>query len=166
MSCCSPMQTIQCSFSIDYCTNFVLANMKDMVAVWKLEQWSELRQEAWCVLNSAELLCLLNECGSWSVHAQGSSANTAIHPSAIECDSQRWLGWHLQFFRMPISNPGYWIMGFWWNWGRKGPLETMDHHVPLKAQFTENRMIRQFSSWFWFWPVAMSLHYEWLFPLI
>lgn len=38
MSCCSPVQTTQCRFSIDYCTKFVLANMKDMIAVLKLEQ--------------------------------------------------------------------------------------------------------------------------------
>lgn len=70
MSCCSPVQTIQCSFSIDYCTKFVLANMKDMVAVWKLEQWSELRQEAWCVLNSAELLCLLSVGAGLCMHRE------------------------------------------------------------------------------------------------
>lgn len=28
------------------------------------------------------------------------------------------------------------IMGFWWNLGRKGPLEVTGPHVPLKAQLT------------------------------
>lgn len=166
MPCCSLVQTTQCWFSTDYCTKFVLANMEDMSAVWELEQCSGHRQEAWCVLNSAELLCLLNGCESCSVHAQGSSANTTVHPLAVACDSQRWLGWCLQFLRISISNPGYWIMGLWWNWGRKGPLEMVDHHVPLKVQFTDHRMIVLFSSWFWFWEwrsVAMSVHCEMFF---
>lgn len=56
--------------------------MKDMIAVWKLEQSSEHRQEAWQVLSSAELN-LLNECESCSMHAQGTSANTTFHPLAV-----------------------------------------------------------------------------------
>lgn len=118
--------------------------------------------QAWHILNSAELLCLLKECKSWSVHTQGSSANTTVHPLSVACDSRRCL----KFFRIFISNPGCWIMSLGWNWGKKGPLEMMDHCVPLKAQFTKIRMIRVFPSWFWFreWrSVAMSLTVHVLF---